>query len=206
MADPHASTVGRKRLILASASERRYALLRQIGCVPDLVVPANIDEGRLVGETPKQLVSRLAILKAKNVFEHHRGAIVIAADTVVALGRRVLVKPRDSLEAESALAMLSGRRHRVYTSVCVRRDQTVRQRDVVTHVKFKKLKKSEIYNYISSGEWRGKAGSYGIQGKAAAFTISIIGSYTNVVGLPLYETYSLLGSVGYLPCFEDLEN
>ena len=203
MVYPHASNVSRKPLILASASERRYALLSQIGCVPDLVVPANLDEEKLLGETPKQLVSRLAILKAKNVFEHHREAIVIAADTVVALGRRVLVKPQNSLEAESTLEMLSGRRHRVYTSVCVCSDETVRQRSVITHVKFKKLKKSEIRNYINSGEWKGKAGSYGIQGKAAAFTISIMGSYTNVVGLPLYETYSLLGSVGYLPGFEE---
>jgi len=203
MVDPHASNVSRKRLILASASERRYELLSQIGCVPDLVVPANIDEKEFPGETPKQLVSRLAILKAKNVFEHHREAVVIAADTVVALGRRVLVKPRDSLEAESVLAMLSGRRHRVYTSVCVRSDESIRQRGVVTHVKFKKLKKNEICNYINSGEWKGKAGSYGIQGRAAAFTISITGSYTNVVGLPLYETYSLLGSVGYLSDLEE---
>lgn len=203
MVDPHASNVGRKRLILASASERRYALLSQIGCVPDLVVPANVDEEKFLGETPKQLVSRLAILKAKNVFKHHREAIVIAADTVVALGRRVLVKPRDSSEAGSALAMLSGRRHRVYTSVCVCSDENVRQRAVVTHVKFKKLKKSEIHDYVNSGEWKGKAGSYGIQGRAAAFTISIVGSYTNVVGLPLYETHSLLGSVGYLPVVEE---
>ena len=203
MVYPHAFNISRQRLILASASERRYALLSQIGCVPDLVVPANVDEEKFLGETPKQLVSRLAILKAENVFEKHREAIVIAADTVVALGRRVLVKPQNSLEAESALAMLSGRRHRVYTSVCVRSHENVRQRVVVTHVKFKKLKKSEICDYINSGEWKGKAGSYGIQGKAAAFTTSIIGSYTNVVGLPLYETYSLLGSVGYLSDLEE---
>ena len=203
MVYPHAFNVSKQRLILASASERRYALLSQIGCVPDLVVPANVDEEKFLGETPKQLVSRLAILKAENVFEKHREAIVIAADTVVALGRRVLVKPQNSLEAESALAMLSGRRHRVYTSVCVRSHENVRQRGVVTHVKFKKLKKSEICDYINSGEWKGKAGSYGIQGRAAAFTISITGSYTNVVGLPLYETYSLLGSVGYLSDLEE---
>ena len=203
MVYPHAFNVGKQRLILASASERRYALLSQIGCVPDLVAPANVDEEKFLGETPKQLVSRLAILKAENVFEKHGEAIVIAADTVVALGRRVLVKPQNSLEAESALAMLSGRRHRVYTSVCVRSHENVRQRVVVTHVKFKKLKKSEICDYINSGEWKGKAGSYGIQGRAAAFTISITGSYTNVVGLPLYETYSLLGSVGYLSDLEE---
>ncbi len=185
------------KLILASASDRRYQLLHQIGWVPDLVVPADVNEARLAGESPKELVTRLAFLKGEEVFRHHKEAVIVAADTTVALGRRVLGKPRDRGEAGAFLNMLSGRNHRVYTSIYIRYGGSKRQRCIQTRVKFKKLTTHEISSYLDSGEWDGKAGGYAIQGKASAFIISIIGSYTNVVGLPLHETYTMLSGVGY---------
>lgn len=190
------SESNRRTLVLASASQQRYRLLDQIGCAPDVVVPASIDEKRLYGETPKQLVNRLASLKVRKVFESHPDSIVIGADTVVAVGRRIIGKAMDSDQAASILKMLSGRRHRVYTGVCISAQDRQLRRSVVTYVKFKRLGKNEIQDYLDSGEWKGKAGAYAIQGRAAAFTKSIIGSYTNVVGLPLYETYLLLSSFG----------
>ena len=186
-----------KELILASASDRRYQLLNQIGCAPDLVIPADVNEARLIGESPRELVTRLAFLKGEKIFRHHKEAVIVAADTTVALGRRVVGKPRDAAEAEAFLTMLSGRNHRVYTSIYIRYGRSNRQRCIQTRVKFKKLTTLEISNYLDSGEWEGKAGGYAIQGKASAFIISIVGSYTNVVGLPLYETYTMLSGVGY---------
>ena len=186
-----------KELILASASDRRYQLLNQIGCAPDLVIPADINEARLIGESPRELVTRLAFLKGEKIFRDHKEAVIVAADTTVALGRRVVGKPRDAAEAEAFLTMLSGRNHRVYTSIYIRYGRSNRQRCIQTRVKFKKLTTLEISNYLDSGEWEGKAGGYAIQGKASAFIISIVGSYTNVVGLPLYETYTMLSGVGY---------
>ena len=186
-----------KELILASASDRRYQLLNQIGCAPDLVIPADVNEARLIGESPRELVTRLAFLKGEKIFRDHKEAVIVAADTTVALGRRVVGKPRDAAEAEAFLTMLSGRNHRVYTSIYIRYGRSNRQRCIQTRVKFKKLTTIEILNYLDSGEWEGKAGGYAIQGKASAFIISIIGSYTNVVGLPLYETYTMLSGVGY---------
>ena len=183
--------------MLASSSKRRYELLGQVGCVPDVVMPSNVDEEKLLGETPKQLTSRLAMLKNQTVFDSHSSAIVLAADTVVALGRRTLNKPGNPAEAARMLEMLSGRRHRVYTSVCIRYGDRMRQVTVMTLIKFKRLQKSDILDYLESDEWEGKAGSYAIQGRAAAFVMTIIGSYSNVVGLPLYETCSLLKNVGY---------
>ena len=186
-----------KELILASASDRRYQLLNQIGCAPDLVIPADVNEARLIGESPRELVTRLAFLKGEKIFRDHKEAVIVAADTTVALGRRVVGKPRDAAEAEGFLTMLSGRNHRVYTSIYIRYGRSNRQRCIQTRVKFKKLTTLEISNYLDSGEWEGKAGGYAIQGKASAFIISIVGSYTNVVGLPLYETYTMLSGVGY---------
>jgi septum formation protein len=189
--------VSSKELILASASDRRYQLLNQIGCAPDLVIPADVNEARLIGESPRELVTRLAFLKGEKIFRDHKEAVIVAADTTVALGRRVVGKPRDAAEAEAFLTMLSGRNHRVYTSIYIRYGRSNRQRCIQTRVKFKKLTTLEISNYLDSGEWEGKAGGYAIQGKASAFIISIVGSYTNVVGLPLYETYTMLSGVGY---------
>ena len=186
-----------KELILASASDRRYQLLNQIGCAPDLVIPADVNEARLIGESPRELVTRLAFLKGEKIFRDHKEAVIVAADTTVALGRRVVGKPRDAAEAEAFLTMLSGRNHRVYTSIYIRYGRSNQQRCIQTRVKFKKLTTLEISNYLDSGEWEGKAGGYAIQGKASAFIISIVGSYTNVVGLPLYETYTMLSGVGY---------
>ena len=186
-----------KELILASASDRRYQLLNQIGCAPDLVIPADVNEARLIGESPRELVARLAFLKGEKIFRDHKEAVIVAADTTVALGRRAVGKPRDAAEAEAFLTMLSGRNHRVYTSIYIRYGRSNRQRCIQTRVKFKKLTTLEISNYLDSGEWEGKAGGYAIQGKASAFIISIVGSYTNVVGLPLYETYTMLSGVGY---------
>ena len=186
-----------KELILASASDRRYQLLNQIGCAPDQVIPADVNEARLIGESPRELVTRLAFLKGEKIFRDHKEAVIVAADTTVALGRRVVGKPRDAAEAEAFLTMLSGRNHRVYTSIYIRYGRSNRQRCIQTRVKFKKLTTLEISNYLDSGEWEGKAGGYAIQGKASAFIISIVGSYTNVVGLPLYETYTMLSGVGY---------
>ena len=186
-----------KELILASASDRRYQLLNQIGCAPDLIIPADVNEARLIGESPRPLVTRLAFLKGEKIFRDHKKAVIVAADTTVALGRRVVGKPRDMAEAEAFLTMLSGRNHRVYTSIYIRYGRSNRQRCIQTRVKFKKLTTLEIANYLNSGEWEGKAGGYAIQGKASAFIISIVGSYTNVVGLPLYETYTMLSGVGY---------
>ena len=186
-----------KELILASASDRRYQLLNQIGCAPHLVIPADVNEARLIGESPRELVTRLAFLKGEKIFRDHKEAVIVAADTMVALGRRVVGKPKDAAEAEAFLTMLSGRNHRVYTSIYIRYGRSNRQRCIQTRVKFKKLTTLEISNYLDSGEWEGKAGGYAIQGKASAFIISIVGSYTNVVGLPLYETYTMLSGVGY---------
>ena len=191
-----------RKLILASASDRRHQLLHQIGCAPDLVIPADVNETRIVGEGPKDLVTRLSLLKGEKVFRQHKEAVIVAADTAVALGKRTVGKPRDMAEAAAFLTMLSGRSHRVYTSVYIRYGSSKRQRCIQTRVKFKKLTTREISNYLDSGEWEGKAGGYAIQGRASAFIISITGSYTNVVGLPLYETYNMLSGIGYPTSYE----
>ncbi len=179
------------RLVLASASPRRLTLLAQIGLEPDEVIAADIDETPLKGETPRLLALRLATAKAESV--HAEDAIVIGADTVVAVGRRVLPKAESEDEARACLALLSGRTHRVYTGVAVRAPGgPTRTRLAETRVSFKRLSAAEIDAYIASGEWHGKAGGYAVQGHAARFISSIIGSYSAVVGLPLYETANLL--------------
>ena len=174
------------RFILASASPRRLELLAQVGLVPDEVIPAEIDETPHKAELPRDYVARMALQKHQKVARE--GAIVLAADTVVACGRRILGKPEDAAQARQFLQLLSGRRHRVYTAVCVGE----RVKTVMTQVKFKRLSTAEIEGYLASNEWQGKAGGYAIQGRAAAFVPFISGSYSNVVGLPLAETTSLL--------------
>lgn len=177
------------RLVLASASPRRLALLAQIGVVPDEVVAADIDETPLKGETPRMLALRLARTKAEAV---KTDGVVLAADTVVAVGRRILPKAEMESQARACLALLSGRSHRVYTGVAVKSVRGVRERLVETRVAFKRLSAAEIDAYIASGEWKGKAGGYAAQGLAARYITSIIGSYSAVVGLPLYEAANLL--------------
>ena len=189
-------------LVLASASPRRLDLLRQIGIVPDIIDPADIDETPKKGELPPAHVVRLAEEKARAVAPRHPGAFVLAADTVVACGRRILPKAEDEATARACLAMLSGRRHRVYGGVAlIAPDGEIAIRRVLSMVAFKRLSAAEVEAYIASGEWQGKAGGYAIQGHAAALISWISGSYSNVVGLPLFETAQLLAGRGYcLPC------
>jgi septum formation protein len=180
-------------LVLASASPRRLDLLRQVGLEPAEIDPADIDESPGAGELPRAYAVRMARAKLAAVACRHRGAIVLAADSVVACGRRILPKAETEAEARACLALLSGRRHRVLGGLAVARpDGTVRTRLVETVVRFKRLEAAEIDDYLQSGEWRGKAGGYAIQGRAARFVASLSGSYSNVVGLPLFETVGLL--------------
>lgn len=184
------------QLILASASPRRRDLLAQIGLSPAIVAAA-IDETPLPRELPGPHVRRLARAKAERIAAAHPGAVVLAADTAVACGRRLLPKADAESEARSCLALLSGRRHRVYGGICViAPGGRVAERVVVTAVAFRPLSSPDVERYIAGGEWRGKAGGYAIQGSAAAFVRSLNGSYTNVVGLDLYTVVSLLRGVG----------
>ena len=189
---------GTQRLILASASSRRLDLLAQIAIRPDAIDPADIDEARAKGEMPEALARRLARAKAVAVAARNPGSFVLAADTVVALGRRDLGKPADAAEAKSFLEILSGRRHRVIGALAVIDPAgRLHERLSVTAVRFKRLSAAEIERYLASGEWRDKAGGYAIQGLAAAFVPWIRGSYSNVVGLPLHETATLLEGIGW---------
>lgn len=186
------------RLILASASPRREDLLAQMGTVPDLIVPADIDETPLAGEAPRAHALRLARAKAEAIAALHGDAWVLAADTVVACGHRILPKAEDADTARRCLRLLSGRRHHVLGGLAVVPPGAARMvlRCVDTVVTFKRLTDMELERYIGSGEWEGKAGGYAIQGRAGAFVTRINGSYTNVVGLPLYETRALLQGLG----------
>lgn len=185
-------------LVLASASLRRLDLLRQVGLEPDAIDPAEIDESARRGETPRLLSLRLAEAKAAAVAARHPGAFVLAADTVVAVGRRVLPKAETESEARACLALLSGKGHRVETAVAVAApDGRVSSRLVETRVQMKRLSHDELEAYIAGGEWRGKAGGYAIQGAAGAFVIALHGSYSAVVGLPLYESLCLLRGLGH---------
>lgn len=185
------------RLILASRSPRRLDLLAQIGVKPDLVLPADIDESPLEGELPRQIALRLAVEKALAVADSHKNDAVLAADTVVACGRRSLPKAETEQDAEACLKLLSGRKHRVYGGIClVSPDGVPISRLVTTVVQFKRLSEPEVSGYIGSGEWEGKAGAYAIQGLAAGFVSRLNGSYSNVVGLSLYETAALLNGKG----------
>jgi len=190
------------RLILASASPRRRELLAQIGIVPDALRPADIDETPAPGELPLPYCVRMAREKARAV-ECAADELVLSADTTVALGRRILGKPADAAEAAAFLVALGGRRHRVITAVCLRRgDGHTLERCVTSQVAFKRLSDVELNAYLASGEWRGKAGGYGIQGLAGAFVPWLSGSFSAVVGLPLAETAALLAAAGH-PVFGD---
>lgn len=185
-------------LILASASPRRLELLRQVGIVPDKVVPANIDETPLKKELPARYVERIAALKAAAIAKNHPDSFVLAADTTVALGRRILGKAENEAEERKFLELLSGRRHRVITGVCVvAPGGKKREKTVSSVVRFKQLTEKDIAAYIASGEWKGKAGGYGIQGKAATLIPFVSGSYSNIVGLPVYEAVQMLKGLGH---------
>ncbi|WP_298961422.1 Maf-like protein [uncultured Methylobacterium sp.] len=194
----------RPKLVLASGSPRRLALLQQAGLEPDALLPADLDETPLKSEAPRELVRRLsrAKLDAALATTRHGGdlanAYLVAADTVVAVGRRILPKAEVADEAADCMRLLSGRTHRVYTAVCiVGPKERRRERLVETRVRFKRLSAKEIDGYVASGEWRGKAGGYAIQGLAGSFVVKLVGSYSAVVGLPLYETIALLDGEGY---------
>jgi len=180
------------QLILASASPRRLMLLEQIGIRPSGVMAANIDETPLKDELPKAYAQRMAQQKAQAVAAKYPDVQVLAADTVVCCGRRILPKAEDEATARKCLALLSGRRHRVITAVALAHAGKVREKSVMTTVQFKRLTQGEIDAYIASNEWHGKAGGYAIQGTAAAFIPAINGSYSNVVGLPLSEVKTML--------------
>ena len=182
--------------MLASASPRRRELLTQIGAPPDRIEPADIDETERPGELPRALALRLACEKLAAAI--HPGAYVLASDTVVGVGRRILPKTETPEAARACLELMSGRNHRVFTGVAVRApDGRTASRVVETRIAFKRLDAAEIDAYLDSGEWRGKAGGYGIQGRAGAFVENLIGSYSGVVGLPVYETRQLLVGLGY---------
>jgi septum formation protein len=195
-----------QKLILASGSPRRIALLQQAGIEPDRIMPAEVDETPLRSEHPRSLAKRLARAKAETARaylaeEGDAGdSFILAADTVVAVGRRILPKTELTEEAENCLGLLSGRSHRVFTGVClITPTGKTRQRISETRLRFKRLARETINAYLASGEWRGKAGGYAIQGLAGAFVVKLVGSYTGVVGLPLYEATALLAGEGYRP-------
>ena len=194
----------RAKLVLASGSPRRLALLQQVGIEPDSLWAASIDETPKKGEMPRTLVTRLSRAKAeaaKRIIRDDpetKNAYILAADTVVAVGRRVILTPEIVEEAAAALELLSGRNHRVYTGICLLTpDDKVKKKIVETRVRFKRLSFEEINSYVAAGEWRGKAGGYAIQGLAGAFVNKLVGSYSNVVGLPLLEVVNLLRGEGY---------
>jgi septum formation protein len=196
--------IGRPKFVLASGSPRRLALVNQAGIEPDALKPVDIDETPRRGELPRAYANRLAHAKAAAALEavklddELRGSFILAADTAVAVGRRILPKAELLDEAGQCLRLLSGRNHRVHTAICiVTPREAFRQRLVETRVRFKRLSAEDIEAYLASGEWRGKAGGYAVQGIAGTFVVKLVGSYTNVVGLPLYETMTLLGGEGY---------
>lgn len=193
-----------QQLVLASGSPRRIELLQQAGIEPDRLYPADVDETPLRAEHPRSLAKRLSREKAEKARDaltrevDYAGGFVLAADTVVAVGRRILPKAETSEEAMNCLALLSGRSHRVYTGVClITPGGKLRQRLVETRLRFKRLSREDLDSYLASGEWRGKAGGYAIQGLAGSFVVKLVGSYTSVVGLPLYETLGLLSADGF---------
>ena len=195
---------GKVKFVLASASPRRLALLEQAGLAPDLLNPVDIEEVQTRRENPRAFSLRLAKEKAAAAAEAPMvkalgsSPFILAADTVVAVGRRVIGKPESVSEAGTALRLLSGRSHKVFTSICLLTPSGgSRSRVVETKVRFKRLSREEIESYLASDEWRGKAGAYAIQGRAGVFVRTLNGSYTGVVGLPLYETVSLLQGAGY---------
>jgi len=196
--------IGSPKLVLASGSPRRVQLINQAGIEPDSLRPTDIDETPQRGELPRACANRLARAKAEaalalvRVDEELKGAYILSADTVVAVGRRILPKAELLDEAAQCLRLLSGRNHRVHTAIClITPKESFRQRLVETKVRFKRLSDEDIEAYLASGEWRGKAGGYAAQGIAGGFMVKIVGSYSNIVGLPLYETTTLLAGEGY---------
>jgi nucleoside triphosphate pyrophosphatase len=196
--------IGSPKLVLASGSPRRVQLINQAGIEPDSLRPTDIDETPQRGELPRACANRLARAKAEaalalvRVDEELKGAYILSADTVVAVGRRILPKAELLDEAAQCLRLLSGRNHRVHTAIClITPKEAFRQRLVETKVRFKRLSDEDIEAYLASGEWRGKAGGYAAQGIAGGFMVKIVGSYSNIVGLPLYETTTLLAGEGY---------
>ena len=191
-------TIEKPRLVLASASPRRLDLLARIGVVPDVVIPADVDESVPKGELPRVHALRLAREKAEAIALLEPDALVLAADTVVAVGRRILPKVEDEATLRACMKLLSGRRHRVLTGVALAiSGQPTRSRLVETIIAMKRLSPQEIDYYASHGEWRGKAGGYALQGYGEVYVRHIAGSYSNVVGLPLAETRLLLKAAGY---------
>lgn len=184
------------RLILGSSSPRRKDLLASIGIVPDLILSPDIDEDPKKGELPRPYAARVAREKCLAIASEPED-IVLSADTTVALGRRILGKPRDATEAAEFLTLLGGRRHEVITAVAIRRGSQIWAREVVSAVKMKRLSDVELNAYLASGEWEGKAGAYGIHGRAGAFFPWISGSFSGIVGLPVTETAALLQAAGY---------
>jgi septum formation protein len=196
--------IGRPKLVLASGSPRRVTLINQVGIEPEALRPVDVNETPKRGELPRACANRLARAKAEVALELVRadddlkGAFILAADTIVAVGRRILPKAELLDEAAQCLRLLSGRNHRVHTAVClVTPKEAFRQRLVETRVRFKRLSEEDIDAYLASGEWRGKAGGYAAQGIAGSFIVKIVGSYSNVIGLPLYEVTTLLSGEGY---------
>lgn len=192
------------KLVLASGSPRRLQLLQQVGIEPDHLSPVDANETPNRGEVPRSLAKRLSREKAELAIENAKrseelqGSYILTADTVVGLGSRILPKAEMLDEAATSLRLLSGRNHRVYTSITlVTPKGAMRHKLIESRVRFKRLSRDEMEAYLASGEWRGKAGGYAIQGIAGSFVVKLIGSYTNVVGLPLYETVSLLTGEGY---------
>ncbi|MBJ6132341.1 Maf-like protein [Ochrobactrum sp. Q0168] len=198
------TTVAQHKLVLASGSPRRIELLGQAGIEPDHIQPADIDETPQRSEHPRSLARRLSREKAEAALAQLKGdanfdkPFLLAADTVVAVGRRILPKAETADEARECLRLLSGRTHKVFTGVClVLPNGNLRQTLVETRLRFERLSRQQIDAYLSSGEWRGKAGGYAIQGLAGSFVVKLVGSYSNVVGLPLQETVSLLADGDY---------
>ena len=196
--------IGSPKLVLASGSPRRVQLINQVGIEPDSLRPTDIDETPQRGELPRACANRLARAKAEaalalvRVDEELQGSYILSADTVVAVGRRILPKAELLDEAAQCLRLLSGRNHRVHTAIClITPKEAFRQRLVETKVRFKRLSEEDIEAYLGSGEWRGKAGGYAAQGIAGGFLVKIVGSYSNIVGLPLYETTTLLAGEGF---------
>lgn len=205
---PNENKTAKPKLILASASPRRLALLHQIGVDPDHLHPADIDETPKLLEHPRSLAKRLSISKAEKTakvmydINDTQQALILAADTVVAVGRTILPKPIDENEAKECLRLLSGRTHKVYTGICLINAKGRKHHKLVeTRVRFDRLNSKVIDAYLASNEWQGKAGGYAIQGRAGSFVLQIAGSYSSVVGLPLAETVELLTSQNY-PVYE----
>ncbi|KQT64227.1 MULTISPECIES: Maf-like protein [unclassified Aureimonas] len=193
-----------RHLVLASGSPRRLELLQQAGIEPERLLPADVDETPERSEHPRSLAKRLSQLKAETAASilaergEAEGRLVLGADTVVSVGRQILPKAELVDDAVANLRILSGRTHRVHTGLCLIGPQgRLRQKLVETRVRFKRLSREDIESYVASGEWRGKAGGYAIQGLAGSFVVRLVGSYTNVVGLPLYEAIALIGGEGY---------